>query len=385
MRAGPPTSTSPATERVSAFARAAASSSPVSTRPPHVIVASGATSRTSVDVGRELARACRPTRSNRRRAPRSRAPARRDHRPRPDSRRLARARTASCSALMRSSIVPNSSPNASFSARLCESPAPIPAMSRPSLTRCAVRKQLASVAGGRKRGARDQRAHVDPRRLRRDRAEQREALERRPAVGRIAAPEMIEHEHRVEPGGLGRARDRDRDLRILDERRQRQPDAHTHVSSSRASTAAPTAPARSPSSRRHDRDVRPVGRAFDVAHERRLQRIEQQRTELHEPAGDHDQLGVEHVGERREAERRRCRRTRASNAMRVGVAGARRFLHVHAGDRRRSSPPAAARIARAAALRARARAPCARARCPTRSPPSARAHRTRTTVRRARP
>ena len=51
--------------------------------------------------------------------------------------------------MMRSSIVPNSRPNASFSALLCESPEPIAAMSRPLLTRCAVRKELARVAAGR--------------------------------------------------------------------------------------------------------------------------------------------------------------------------------------------------------------------------------------------
>ena len=158
------------------------------------------------------------------------------------------ARTASCNAMTRSTIVPNSRPNASFSARLCESPAPIAAISRPSLTRCAVRKQLASVAGGPQRRARDERADVDPARLRRDRAEQREALERGPAIGRIAAPQVVEHEHarrarRLRPRARPRSGSRD-------PRRTTAASSPTRTLTSAARARAPPRrprPARSPS------------------------------------------------------------------------------------------------------------------------------------------
>ena len=98
---------------------------------------------------RRSARARCPTSSSRRRSRRSRAPAPRRPPTHTGKPWPAAARTASCSAVTRSTIVPNSSPNASFSARLCESPAPIAAISRPPLTRCAVANALASVAGGR--------------------------------------------------------------------------------------------------------------------------------------------------------------------------------------------------------------------------------------------
>ena len=97
-------------------------------------------------------------------------------------------------------------------------------------------------------GARDERADLHAARLGRDRAEQREALERGPPVRRIAAPQMVVDEHAVETGRFGRARDTDRYLGVVDERREREADVDGHASSVRASTAAPTAPARSPSS-----------------------------------------------------------------------------------------------------------------------------------------
>ncbi len=120
-------------------------------------------------------------------------------------------------------------------------------MSRPPLTRCAVANEFARVAVGRNVAQRDERPHVDTARLGRDRAEEREALERGTAGRRFAPEEVVVDEHTVEPGVFRRARDRDRDLRILHERRQREPDPDRHGTSCRARTAAPIPPARSPS------------------------------------------------------------------------------------------------------------------------------------------
>ena len=185
------------------------------------------------------------------------------------------------------------------------------------------------------------------------------------------------------PGGLGRARDRDRDLGIFDERRQREADAHAHVEQLPREHRGADRSGPLTELRGHDRDVRPVRGALDVAHERRLQRVEQQRAELHQAAGDHDQLGIEHVRERREPERDVVGVARQQRD-RVGVTGARGLLDVHAGDGV-DRPAGRGEDRRAATLDRRARAPSGRARCPTRSPPSARARRTRTPGRRARP
>jgi hypothetical protein len=96
---------------------------------------------------------------------------------------------------------------------------------------------------------RDERSDTDAGRLRGDRAQQREALQSRPAARRVAAPQMVEDEHGVEPRILGRARDADWNRGVVDERRQREADLRLgHGRSSRAKMAAPTAPARSPSS-----------------------------------------------------------------------------------------------------------------------------------------
>ncbi len=123
----------------------------------------------------------------------------------------------------------------------------MPATRRPLLTRCAVENELASVAAGRSVA----RATSVPTRTRLVSAatapEQTEALERRAPVGRVAPPHVVVDEHPVELVGLGRARDRDRDLGVLDERRQGRADQDRHGRRPRASTAAPIAPARSPS------------------------------------------------------------------------------------------------------------------------------------------
>ena len=350
-----------------------------------MIVALGAISRTSaasfpISLGRAT-----PTFQPSATASRSRAPARPGRRPTRDRRLAVRRVHRVVQRLTRSLIVPNSSPNASFSARLSESPAPIPAISRPLLTRCAVSEPVRQRRGRLQRCAGDQRARRGCACLRRHRAEQREALERGPALGRVPVPEVVEHEHRVEARRLGRgvtaigisgSSTNDGSVR---------PTRTLTGQLTRASTAVPMAPACSPSRAGtigiSGRYVAPS----TCAHERLVQRIEQQRPELHEAAC-----------RSRSAPGRARWRGRPAQRHVVGVARRR------AAPRRRRRPPAppaprarrlpASAIVRRPRPRMFAPPPCetgspathARAQSPRHWPSSARTPRMRRTAPRAR-
>ena len=97
------------------------------------------------------------------------------------------------------------------------------------------------------RGAGDERADGDPAGLGGDRAHHREHLERRsPGAVGAHAEEVVVGEHRVEAGDLGRGGDREHRFDLGAERREGEREAG-HGSRVRASTAAPTSPASSPS------------------------------------------------------------------------------------------------------------------------------------------
>ena len=169
---------------------------------------------------------------------------------------------------MRAAMVPNSSPNDSFSARLCESPAPIPATN-------AVHRSPAGRSPGIREGCRrperrprDQCAHVDAGRSRR-RPHRAARSTRGPggvAGGCRATGDRTRTRRRGRP--LRPLARRHRDLGVLDERRQGETDPHAHGSSSRASTARADRGGALTEARRADRDRRPVRRPFECTHER---------------------------------------------------------------------------------------------------------------------
>ena len=112
--------------------------------------------------------------------------------------------------------------------------------------------------------------------LRRDRAEEREALERAPPRRRLVPPQVVVDEHAVEAGRFGAPRDLDRDLGIVDERRQREPELHDadgrpgeHRGADRTGALAERGG--------NDRDLRPVLGPFEPLAERDEQAVEQQR------------------------------------------------------------------------------------------------------------
>ena len=189
------------------------------------------------------------------------------------------------------------------------------------------------------------------------------------------AEEVVVGEHRVEAGGLGRGRDREHRLDLGAERREGEREAG-HGSRVRASTAAPTSPASSPSRAGTMSTGRPVAGALQVTGEPRAQRIEEHAAELDQTAGDEHHRGIEDVGQPDQPDRDLLRVV-AHDRERVGVAGLRGVTDQHAGDR----ADVAVRTREQSTVprpRRRARGPAHRARSRTPAPPSARAPRTRT-------
>ena len=91
--------------------------------------------------------------------------------------------------------------------------------------RASVSKPLASVAYGRNVARATREPTAIALRRRRDRAHQREHLERGAALaGGVAPEQVVVREHAVEPARLGRRRDRERRADVVAERRQGDPD-----------------------------------------------------------------------------------------------------------------------------------------------------------------
>ena len=259
-----------------------------------------------------------------------------------------------------------------------------PAINRPPLTRCAVSSAVGERRGRPQRRARDERAELHSLRLRRDRAEQREALERAaPRCGGSPRHRWSYTNTPSSPAASAALRDRDRDLGIVDERRQREPELHAsrqqlareHRGADRAGALAERGG--------HDRDLGPV---------------------LRRPRGGR---GTRRAAGRTAAAparrgRRRSRCARGRGCWRGPRGRARRCRRTARAASCASGSPSAAAVATSSPLTAvevaargredrwrpardatssRAMRPSA---FPTRSPPSARARRTRTSGRRAR-
>ena len=203
-RSGPPTITWSPTPSRSAFAAAASSSSPSTTSPPHVTV-NGERGRRRRQVGGLLPGSARrrcPTGSSRRRAqPRPRAPRGRNRRPTPGTRGRA------CRRPRRAARRPGRPPCRSRARRSRSPPgsrwSPAPIATSEAFGPEDARQRVEAVGQHRvrpQRRARDERAHRDPLRRRRDRAHQREHLDRGATpTGAVRAEQVVVREHAVEP------------------------------------------------------------------------------------------------------------------------------------------------------------------------------------------